>query len=322
MQESKRLFNIKNVVLEGPDLSGKTTLYNNIHRLTSFSWNIQDRSHMSMLCYARQYGRGVDIVDRWRDELREYLLCLNNRLIVLLPDISVVTQRLHERGDEFQNIESLLSLHAIFTEEVALIESLPNVYVLRDELPALVTAEKCVQWLMRGQQLNIEGIGSELVQMMNLSPSTSEVIGCNFQLTPLTNDSLINNSDIMRYPPEEAYYAKILSHVLANIDDELCGRNEYTKPQKPMSTRRFIFTQGSCISLIHTVLRGDCLYMNVYCRSSNVRDTFSHDLQFLYYLFGRIRARLVRTLSVHASPFPLKSKINITVGSAHIPTFE
>lgn len=313
------MFNIKNVVLEGPDLSGKTTLYNNIHRLTGFTWNVQDRSHLSMLCYARQYNRGTDVVDRWRDELKEYLLCLNNRLIVLLPDISVVTQRLHERGDDFQNAESLMSLHAIFAEEVSRIEKMPNVYIFRGELPALVAAEKCVQWLMKSKQLNIEGIGSELSQMLSLSPVTDEVVCANLQLVPLPNDSLVNNSEVMRYPPEEAYYAKILSNVLTNIDDEICGRNEYSKSQQPLTTRRFIFTQDSCISMIHTILRDECLYMNVYCRSSNIRDTFTHDLQFIYYLFGRIRARLVRSVSDSIS-FPAKSKINITVGSAHIPT--
>ena len=39
-----RFFNIN---IEGPDCSGKTTLYNRLHKETNFKYNIQDRSCMS-----------------------------------------------------------------------------------------------------------------------------------------------------------------------------------------------------------------------------------------------------------------------------------
>ena len=93
------------ILLEGTDLSGKTTLYNNIHRSTGFEWNIQDRSALSMLCYARQYGRDPA---RWRDQLREEINNLNNKHIVLMPDEATILQRLAERGDEFQDSKSII----------------------------------------------------------------------------------------------------------------------------------------------------------------------------------------------------------------------
>ena len=33
-----------NISIEGPDCSGKTTLYNNLHKQINFKYNIQDRS--------------------------------------------------------------------------------------------------------------------------------------------------------------------------------------------------------------------------------------------------------------------------------------
>ena len=39
---------INQIILEGPDLSGKTTLYNSIHKLTGNKWNIQDRRNASL----------------------------------------------------------------------------------------------------------------------------------------------------------------------------------------------------------------------------------------------------------------------------------
>ena len=49
-----RFFNIN---IEGPDCSGKTTLYNRLHKKTNFKYNIQDRSCMSMFVYAKMYER-------------------------------------------------------------------------------------------------------------------------------------------------------------------------------------------------------------------------------------------------------------------------
>ena len=46
-----------NICLEGPDCSGKTTMFNKLHELTSFKYNIQDRSCLSMLVYSIMYNR-------------------------------------------------------------------------------------------------------------------------------------------------------------------------------------------------------------------------------------------------------------------------
>ena len=49
------------IILEGPDLSGKTTFYSALHKISGYKWNVQDRSFISMLIHAGQYGRDTKI---------------------------------------------------------------------------------------------------------------------------------------------------------------------------------------------------------------------------------------------------------------------
>lgn len=309
------MLSIRNITLEGTDCSGKSTLYNNIHRATKFKWNIQDRSQLSMLCYARQWGRDADAA-RWRRELNDFLLDLNNRIVVLLPDFQVTAQRLQARGDEFQDIESLRILHGIFKEETALIDTRPNVLVVRDALGPIELSSHCVQWLMRPDHLNLLGVAAEVRRLAEASPGR-EARGCRFQLSVEPDEFSVADAAPMRHPPEEVYYSRILASVLQNIEDELAGRNEYCSKQDPYTTRRFIFTQDSCISLVHTMLRGSELNMRVYCRSSNVEDTFHHDLQFIYYLYSRVYSRLAARMG-WSKPARGVFTINVEMGSAHI----
>jgi hypothetical protein len=58
-----RLFELSDITLEGPDLAGKTTLYNKLHKETNFKWNIQDRAEISMAIYSEMYGR--DDSNKW-----------------------------------------------------------------------------------------------------------------------------------------------------------------------------------------------------------------------------------------------------------------
>ena len=100
-----------------------------------------------------------------------------------------------------------------------------------------------------------------------------------------------------------------LKEKLENIQKEMSGDNEYNVCQQPQSTRRFIFTQDSCISLIHTMLRDDILNVHVVCRSSDVINTFSYDLKFLIHTLNSISELL--NLNV---PAVLRCAMN----SAHI----
>ena len=105
------MIHIKRVICEGCDCSGKSTLYRNLHKETGFKYNIQDRSALSMLCYARLYGR--DETEHRRNLLEE--LCdANHYFVILMPPLETLLGRLRSRGDEFQNVASLTRLQAIF----------------------------------------------------------------------------------------------------------------------------------------------------------------------------------------------------------------
>ena len=78
-------FPIRYVIVEGPDLSGKTTFIGQLHKATDFRYNIQDRSCLSMLCYARQYNRDIEAQKQF---LREELSDLNNFFVVLLQNLT------------------------------------------------------------------------------------------------------------------------------------------------------------------------------------------------------------------------------------------
>ena len=81
---------INQIILEGPDLSGKTTLYEKIHDATQYRWNIQDRSSLSMLVYSKLYGRDeFPHVEALNSELNN----LNNFMILLLPDWKIISKR-------------------------------------------------------------------------------------------------------------------------------------------------------------------------------------------------------------------------------------
>ena len=115
-------FPISKIVLEGCDLSGKTSLYNSIHKGSGFRWNIEDRSTLSMCIYANQYGRD----DYYhRKNLALELSNLNNHMVLLHPDLDVIHNRYLDRGDEFQDVDSLIDLHKSFTKEFEKICMLP-----------------------------------------------------------------------------------------------------------------------------------------------------------------------------------------------------
>ena len=301
------MIDLHTVTIEGPDLSGKTTLYNNLHTRSKFTWNIQDRGELSMLCYARLYNR--DTVDDWRAKLHSHLNNLNNHIIILLPNWDVLQGRYQRRGDEIQDLTSLSKLHAIFCEEAQLLQNLTTVTVLDEIRDPDEMTNICLIELGDRVSMDIWGVGDSVYKHV-LGSGDNERSPVRFVLT---TDGTFPGADvgIMSHPPETEYYCKILSGVINNIVLEMSGVNEQNIRQVPDTTRRFIFTQNSCISLIHTMIRGDNLRVSAFCRSSDVEKTFGYDLAFLYYLMSEVHARLELASNI-------KCSLEVTLNSAHI----
>ena len=109
------MINLKNVTLVGPDLSGKTTLMSQIHKETKNKYNIIDRSTMSAMVYSTYYDRpNVKLLER---QLRNELNDLNNRTIILMPDIDELGRRYNDRGDEIQRWADIIAITNILNTE-------------------------------------------------------------------------------------------------------------------------------------------------------------------------------------------------------------
>lgn len=292
---------IKYVVLEGPDCSGKTSLYSEIHKVTKFKYNIHDRSFLSMLCYARLYGRDES---EHRRRLREELCDVNNFLVVLMPPEHVVVQRLRDRGDEFQDEDSLLRLYRLFSEEVEKLEILPNVLVIR-RVSDLTTQASWVSHELEEYSKQSPGELGRLIKLWTSLSSHEEVqLRGSFDV-PLTH----RDPSVMNEPGESEYYHEILRKCEDVIHNEVSGKNPYGVPQDSNS-RRFFYSSDTCISSVHFMMRAYELDVHCTLRSTDAVKNGSIDLRFLTHL----SASVPKTFGWE----PRKIRLNVTFNSLHV----
>ncbi len=293
-------FDLRSVTIEGPDCSGKTTLYYGIHKLTNFKWNIQDRSTLSMLCYAKMYGRDVSV---WRRLLDEELKVINNAVIVLLPEPDDLVQRLRTRGDDFQDEESIVRLLQIFEEETDKIKGYPNVKVIR----TLPDPAKVVSWLQSREHLTYADVARDIEAHADGTIKQETTLLRAFWL-----DSHFETLDetALHYEHEIEYYNETRSKLIRKINDELVGNNEYKRPQD-LRSRRFILTQDTCISYVHFLVRDDAVICSVTVRSSECSQTFHRDIHFIADL-----ARVFKNMLNLSPKMPVS--FSLTLDSAHI----
>lgn len=294
-------FPIRYVVVEGPDLSGKSTFIRHLHKTTGFRYNIQDRSCLSMMCFARQYCRDEE---SQRQFLKEELSDLNNFYIVLLPSEEVLLDRLAVRGDEFQNPDSLIKLRKLFEQEVATLSHLPNIIVIRNTASPENLAEYISHKLKSYENSTPEEVGQSLAAWVD---------GVNFneeQLKFKINIDIQHDDSIMlSHSSEGEYYTSILEKCCQIIKDETAGKNQYNTPQD-LNSRRFYYSSDSCISSIHFLPRDGKLKVVCNLRSTDVRQNGAIDTRFLTHL----SAHIPRTFN-----WPVTSiSLVVSFNSAHV----
>lgn len=272
------MFNINMIILEGPDLSGKTTLYNQIHKESNYRWNIQDRSSLSMICYARQFKR--DVTSLRRSFTRE-VANLNNRFLILLPNWNTLEERYLSRGDEIQSLSSLRILYEIFLDEVDKIKGLPNVSVLNETSDE--TAKSVVGMFSRVEDRSPLEVGADVSDFIVNYQSNEECLDMAFsgELADNFNDEILSD------PLEGEYYKEILWDFENVIRKELRGLNPYHLPQG-MNSRRFYYSSDSCISSIHFMPRNESLKCFVVFRSTNAVKNAGIDMSFVNYLVHKL----------------------------------
>jgi hypothetical protein len=290
------------LILEGPDLSGKTTLYYDIHKATGYKWNIQDRSSLSMLIFAKFYNRDTFT---YVETLRSELYNLNNRYVILLPDWATISKRYSERGDELHDLISLKRSYDFFEEAVSEFGDYPNVMIARNA----DCLQDVVQNVANLEMSSLKQIQSQILQLASASDN-KEAVGVNFTVYDSGKFEQIDY-EALNYEPEKKYYAGIKLKVMSKIVNERKGKNEY-KRKEPRESRRFIYTDDTCISLAQFNFRKDCLDCHFVLRSSNVRDTLYYDLNFLYSLCKDVHNALKLDDNIFC-------RMRFTINSAHIP---
>ncbi len=294
---------INYIFLEGPDLAGKTTFYENMHKHSGYRWNIQDRSALSMLVHAKYYGR-----DEFQcvEQLRSELFNLNNITIVLLPAWEEIAKRFNVRGDPIQNLTSLKKIYDLFSEAAHELETLPNVIVIRS-----VADERIVKYTINKLFCYEDGSSESLHENCIhacKNRKNQEVVGLNFTLYDDGTFEDIDEGHLL-YDKEVDYYEEILEKTILKISNELAGNNEYERVES-IESRRFIFNSETCISLAHFLVREDILDCKFFLRSSNVKDTLYYDINFIKHLTKKV----YHILNLEN----FKCRIKITLNSAHI----
>tara|TARA_X000001388_G_C2222839_1_gene119931 strand:- start:122 stop:1036 length:915 start_codon:yes stop_codon:yes gene_type:complete len=296
-------FPTSQLILEGPDLSGKTSFYNQLHEISGYRWNIQDRSALSMLVYAKLYDRDTFIeVERLNAEIKN----LNNRVIILLPSWDEIKRRYNKRGDDIQTITTLKKVYRLFEEAAEELRLYPNVMVIRDD-DTLSYVEPVIIELMSIEAINIQDVAS-YVNMFAAANDSLEASHINLTYYSECDFKDINLK-VLEYEPEKEYYESILKSVQNKIENELNGNNEYNRKEST-SSRRFVYSSDTCISFGQFTVRNRIFDCNFVFRSSNTKDTLKYDIQFLYYLCSEVYNQLRLN--------NLKCRIRINFNSAHI----
>lgn len=270
---------IRYVLLEGSDCCGKSTLYRNLHKATGFKYNIHDRSSLSMLCYARLYGRDET---PHRDHLTEEVCDVNNFFVILMPPLETILERFRSRGDDFQDETSLVRLHAIFEEETSRLEALANVLVVREVMPHILTTDHVASNIRVYETLTPHGIGLYAPAWASLTHE-EEVqlrVRLNVPLDHVDPDVFVNEH-------EGDYFREIYAALTSTISAEMSGNNVYGVPQG-LDSRRFYYSSDTCISSIHFLMRGGALKVICTLRSTDAVKNCSIDLRFLAHVSAAI----------------------------------
>ena len=268
------MINIHNIIIEGPDLSGKSSLFNNIHKETNYCWNIQDRSDLSMICYSRLYNRGN--LDFWRKRLEDFLNTINNRVIILLPPWKEIKRRYFKRGDDIQNLESLEKLYKIYKEETNKINNFSTVYVINDNAHQRDILIKSLNYLKCIKDYSIDNIVQEIQNNILVSEKNSFI---NSSL-----DLKINNiSNIRKYIDNKSIYFQDWNKIYSLFKeylvvwDENLNNNEIDWNQVSYSS----FNPETGLKSMCIFNYNNIIHMKVMCNFLNVKKFLKDNIYFL-----------------------------------------
>ena len=153
------------LILEGPDCAGKSTMAKELaERLgldiikstyhgpkTSDAYRerlacqdvVIDRCWISEVIYSKYFGYQPTVDDFTERMLCDICIKRNIPIVVMLPPIDVIIQRMMERGDDFYSVVSP-NVHAIYKDYEDYCAARPFIHVFRDYNPS-----KLVDFLLK-----------------------------------------------------------------------------------------------------------------------------------------------------------------------------
>ncbi len=288
------------IALEGPDCAGKTTFIEEFHNKTGYSHHIIDRHYLSPFIYSRFYNRSnkSNRFNLFMNSLKSF----NTLYVILLPSKDVILERFLERGDDIHTQETILETYDMWYETCKyFLRNIPNVLVLENidinsNITAVIDRITALEFLS----------GDKLVKDLVLGSGRHELNDLNI-VSRVIESNL--NRDVLNFPKEKEYYKDISEKFQRKIAKETIGLNEYNLPQKSDS-RRFVYTDDSCISLIQLLFRDNEVTLYATLRSSNVITTLWADYEFLKILAFESAKDLKLT------EYPIY--LNLTINSAHL----
>jgi hypothetical protein len=257
----------KQVVLEGCDLSGKTTFYRDFHKATDFRYDIRDRGHLSRAVYPKIFGRDDS---HEKGDLNRFLDDLNNVVVLLAPGWNTVTARFASRGDEMHNLDTLRRTWEEFNSHAMALRDHPSVIVCR-ELP---DPEAVRDVIISREAVTTKRI-AEYAEMSLSTTGRNESIDTQFEviLSPVDDPG----PDSLRVSGEEEYYSSIESDLMNRIVNEMASGQS-------AASRRFVTANSSCISYVRFIHRDEQDVLDVVCRSTNIPKNLKIDLDALVHL--------------------------------------
>ena len=270
-----------NIVLEGVDCSGKSTLYSSLHKKTDYAYNIHDRSNLSMYVHSAFYGRKDQ--GKWYDEFWNDLKNFKTLYVVLLPDDDVIKARIEKRGDEIQTTESAIELNKSFKDTCLFHfrDNYPNILLIKINEDSTVegTVESVLSYIKSVKHIK----GSDVIKNLVYASGKNELVNLSYSEDIIKREDNYKSVimwEVLEFPPEKDYYNSIREEIILKIEKEFMGMNEHKSVQKADS-RRFIYSSDTCISLVHGMFRSNTLDVNVTMRSSNISNTLWADYEFL-----------------------------------------
>lgn len=296
----------KNIILEGPDCSGKSTFYKEFHNDTNYKYNIKDRFTLSMYAYSRYYNR--ENIKYWKEELWNDLKRLDTLYVIFFPEWSIILDRFNKRGDDIQDKESLKETYDIYKNiiETDLGENLPNVLILKTEKDETV---KDSILKVKEKLVELENYhGGDLAQDFCKRSNKKEIIDLEFKseytVKNIMSDRTLKN---LNYKKRRHKINKLRQVFFTRMNNEIETANNLF--EDPRTSNRFSLMEWKYISFAHWLFRDNKVNVSVIFAKANA----NYDIDCFYEIIKALTFDFCQYLKLHEN---IKIEINTKVRSS------